>query len=105
MRGARLPRPRVRAPYFTKRESEVVALLCEGHSDESIANQLEIGIYTVKNHIISARAKKFCNSRLELAVTVLKEQFAAEIERLKGRKDHDHGKPHQEARRAAADSL
>lgn len=67
---------------FTSREAQAVDLLCDGHNDESIAHQLGVELTTAKRYLATAREKRNCNSRLELAVIVLKARFADERKRL-----------------------
>jgi len=67
---------------FTPREAQAVDLLCDGHNDESIAHQLGVDPSTAKRYLASAREKRSCNSRLELAVGELKTRFHQEFERL-----------------------
>jgi DNA-binding NarL/FixJ family response regulator len=68
-----------RNPNDTPREREVLELLLGGHNDESISNQLGITLDTVKRHTHSLYRKHAVSSRLELAVTVLKQRHADEI--------------------------
>jgi DNA-binding NarL/FixJ family response regulator len=64
---------------LTAREDEVVDLLCDGHNNESIANQLGISEETIKVHLNHSFVKLQVNSRLELAITVLKQRHAEEL--------------------------
>lgn len=68
---------------LTPREREVVDLICEGNSNESIANRLEISEETVKRHLQNIMQKTRCASRTELAVKTLREQFAVELVRVR----------------------
>lgn len=65
---------------LTPRQKQIVALVCDGHNNESIANQLEIRNDTARKQLRWAMRKLCCNTRLELAVKVLR----AEIDQLKG---------------------
>jgi DNA-binding NarL/FixJ family response regulator len=69
----------IRNPNDTPREREVLELLLDGHNDESISNQLGITLDTVKRHTHKLYRKHGVNSRLELAVTVLKHRHTEEI--------------------------
>jgi DNA-binding NarL/FixJ family response regulator len=68
-----------RNPNDTPRQREVLELLLDGHNDESISNQLGIALETVKRHSHMLYRKHGVSSRLELAVTVLKQRHADEI--------------------------
>jgi DNA-binding NarL/FixJ family response regulator len=59
------------------RESEwkVLRYLCDGHNNESIANQLGISPETVKAHLVSVFRKLGCNNRVEVVLKVLKRQL------------------------------
>lgn len=48
---------------FTKREMEVLRLLCEGYSNKKISDELFIGEYTVKDHIKNIMRKMKVASR------------------------------------------
>jgi len=48
---------------LTDRESEILPLLAEGHSNESIAERLVIGVGTVKNHVHNVLKKLKLRSR------------------------------------------
>lgn len=82
LRYAGISRPRSTIP--TPRELQVLDLIVEGHSNESIANQLELSILTIKP-LVHKLMQKFCAvSRLELAVLVLKQRHMQEIEEIHG---------------------
>ncbi len=69
--AARLMRE-VRAPEspetLTERETEVLRLLAEGHSNKEIAQILTIGEKTVKTHVSSILAKLNVSSRTQAAL-------------------------------------
>lgn len=67
----------------TPREWQVAELVIEGHHNESISNQLGISVQTVKRHMYNITHKLAVNDRLELAVKILKERHAAEMQRLR----------------------
>jgi len=48
---------------LTKRETEVMCLLCEGYSNKNISDELFIGEYTVKDHIKNIMRKMNVTSR------------------------------------------
>ncbi len=50
---------------LTPREVEVLKLLAEGHSNQSIAEELVVAIGTVKRHVNSILGKLDVQSRLE----------------------------------------
>jgi DNA-binding NarL/FixJ family response regulator len=64
---------------LTPRESEVVDLIIQGYNNLAIASILEIHEDTVKRHLQNIFPKFNVLSRLDLAVTVLKQRHAAEI--------------------------
>jgi ATP/maltotriose-dependent transcriptional regulator MalT len=74
-------RTRLRGAYtaLTNRELEVVDLICDGHSNDSIASQFVISTETVKRHMTNICQKLHVNSRLEVAVTMLKARHAEEM--------------------------
>jgi two-component system response regulator NreC len=39
-----------KGPRLSKRESEILALIAEGHSNKAIASQLRVGVRTVESH-------------------------------------------------------
>jgi NarL family two-component system response regulator LiaR len=60
---------------LTKRESEVVLLIADGHRQESISNQLGISIETVKVHVYNICGKLRANSTLEVVTWYYKEYW------------------------------
>ncbi len=63
------PRPATRAnpAGLTSRESQVVALLAEGLSNQEIANRLFLSLRTVENHVSSVLAKLDAPTRADAA--------------------------------------
>lgn len=61
-------------PYhlLTVRESEVLQLLAEGHSNRSLGETLEISEKTVKNHVSAILQKMELQDRTQAVVTALK---------------------------------
>lgn len=57
----------MKQPIFTKRETEVLQLICLGHTNTQIAKILNISISTVKVHVASI-LQKFSVNNLILAV-------------------------------------
>ena len=53
------------APALTARQLEVLALLAEGHTSETIAAQLVISVATVRNHVTAILRELGAHSRLE----------------------------------------
>lgn len=64
----------VRRPYhlLTARESAVLQLLADGHSNRSLGEVLEISKKTVKNHVSSIFRKMDVQDRTQAVVTALK---------------------------------
>ena len=56
---------------LTDRECAVLDLLCTGHSNALIADNLGISIHTVKTHLRSAYVKLGVSSRLEVQAVLL----------------------------------
>lgn len=55
------------AVKMTKREHEVIILLCEGMSNKEIAQKIRVSTYTVKSHIHNIMEKLALHTRLEIA--------------------------------------
>jgi DNA-binding CsgD family transcriptional regulator len=53
---------------LTKRETEIMCLLCEGYSNKKISDELFIGEYTVKDHIKNIMKKMNVKSRSGIIV-------------------------------------
>lgn len=62
---------------LTKREAEVLQLIADGLSNRDIAQALDLGQGTVKNHVSRIMEKLHARSRTELAVRVLRRRAAA----------------------------
>jgi DNA-binding NarL/FixJ family response regulator len=58
---------RLRETGLSKRETDVVLLVCEGLSNSQIAEKLFISEYTVVNHLRNIYAKKHVSNRTSLA--------------------------------------
>ena len=54
--------------YTTKRESEILALVCEGYSSKEIANSLFISYHTVETHKRNLINKLSARNIVHLAV-------------------------------------
>lgn len=52
---------------LTQRERQVLELVTRGHSNQAIAEQLHIGVTTVKTHVGALYAKSGAESRVQLA--------------------------------------
>lgn len=57
---------------LTVRETEIAGLLAEGRSNASIAEQLDLSIFTVKNHVSSILMKLHVQSRTEAVSVILR---------------------------------
>ena len=57
---------------LTTRETEIAGLLAEGRSNASIAEQLDLSIFTVKNHVSSILMKLHVQSRTEAVSVILR---------------------------------
>ena len=57
---------------FTKRETEVLQLICLGHTNTQIAKTLKISISTVKVYVASIFQKFGVNSRILAVMKYLK---------------------------------
>ncbi|MFT0611330.1 response regulator [Rhodococcus qingshengii] len=53
---------------LTDRESQVLALVAEGKSNQEIADTLHLGVTTVKTHVANLMSKTGCDNRVRLAV-------------------------------------
>ena len=56
---------------LTEREQEVLRLLSKGYTDKEIADQLHIGLTTVRYHVSNLSSKTGFSSRTELAVAAV----------------------------------
>ncbi len=70
-------KPKVERPLhlYTKRECEVLQLLASGHSNRSMAKELNISEKTVKNHVSSLFKKMKVNDRTQAVVTAIKNHW------------------------------
>lgn len=66
--GARADGGGSRPPALTRRESQVLALLCAGRTNREIADELVISDNTVKNHVRRLYEKLHVRSRTEAVV-------------------------------------
>lgn len=62
----------MKQPIFTKRETEVLQLICLGHTNTQIAKILNISISTVKVHVASIFQKLGVNNRILAVIKYLK---------------------------------
>ena len=62
----------MKQPIFTKRETEVLQLICLGHTNIQIAKTLKISISTVKVYVASFFQKLGVNNRILSVVKYLK---------------------------------
>lgn len=72
--GSLLPMPKqIRAQTdLTERESEVAELVAQGKTDQDIANQLGISVYTARRHTASILKKLALTSRAGVALELLR---------------------------------
>ncbi len=73
----RRPNP-VDTPKFTKRETQVLELLMEGHPNRVIAEELSIDLATVKKHVGTLMRKVGVKNRITLSVEVLNRKLLSE---------------------------
>ena len=59
---------RLRDDRISKREHEIVMLLCKGYSNKQISQQLFISETTVKTHISNILAKLNLHDRMQIVV-------------------------------------
>ena len=69
----------MKQPIFTKRETEVLQLICLGHTNIQIAKTLKISISTVKVYVASIFQKFGVNSRILAVMKYLKNSKNFEI--------------------------
>ena len=69
----------MKQPIFTKRETEVLQLICLGHTNTQIAKILNISISTAKVHVASIFQKLGVNNRILAVVKYLKSSKNFEI--------------------------
>ena len=62
----------MKQPIFTKRETEVLQLICLGHTNTQIAKILNISISTTKVHVASIFQKLGVNNRILAVIKYLK---------------------------------
>ena len=67
------PRIAKRWTKLTRQEWKVVELVADGHNHESIANQLDIKVSTVKRHLGNIFRKLEVSTTLEVACEFYKE--------------------------------
>ena len=69
----------MKQPVFTKRETEVLQLICLGYTNIQIAKILNISISTAKVHVASIFQKLGVNNRILAVVKHLKNSKNFEI--------------------------
>jgi DNA-binding NarL/FixJ family response regulator len=62
---------------LTPREQEVVALICLGYMNKEIADKLDIGVETVKTHVINVLRKFGANRRGQVQRLLMDWDFTA----------------------------
>ncbi|WP_422121895.1 response regulator [Planococcus sp. X10-3] len=72
--GAKFFQSDIRRPYhlLTTRESEVLQLLAEGHSNKTLGETLGVSDKTIKNHVSTILRKLDLSDRTQAVVTALK---------------------------------
>jgi DNA-binding NarL/FixJ family response regulator len=66
---------RLRPSPLTQRETDVLRLISDGHANAEIAEQLHIGLGTVKGHIRDILEKLSASDRTQAAVVALKKGY------------------------------
>ena len=79
--GGGLERLGAQGTELTPREAEVLALLQDGHTNSQIADELSIGIETVRTHARNIYRKLGIASRRELARLARQEPVVVDEER------------------------
>ncbi len=69
--GGTDPKPDLKAAKLTSRETEVLEMVANGLSNKEIAKQLNLSIYTVKNHVHNILEKLRAHSRIEVIRSIL----------------------------------
>jgi DNA-binding NarL/FixJ family response regulator len=69
----RRARPPEAMHSLTSRESEVLTLVAEGHTDQEVAKKLHIGVRTVRSHLDHIRTKTGRRRRADLTRLALEE--------------------------------
>jgi two-component system, NarL family, response regulator NreC len=64
--AAHAKRSSARTPAITDRESEVLRLVAQGHSNKEIANQLSVSVKTIEVHKANAMRKLALHGRIDL---------------------------------------
>lgn len=57
---------------FTEKELEVLRFIAMGHTNQEIADELNISVNTVRFHLANLISKTGCNSKIELAILATK---------------------------------
>ena len=71
-----MPRLRGKGP-LSPRENQIIALVIEGHNNESIGHQLGITYNTVRVHLSRIYEKKGWAGRVDMVVAILRDQQAS----------------------------
>jgi len=67
---------------LTKREEEIVQVVAEGLTNRDIARQLNLTEHTVRNYLFRIFNKLGTSNRLELALYVIKQRGASQVQVL-----------------------
>ena len=62
-------------PPLSPRELDVARLVALGHNNLAIATELGVAVQTVKNHLSIIYSKLSINSRIQLALWMIKERL------------------------------
>lgn len=62
---------------LSARETEVLALVAEGHANKEVAQRLLLSVRTVEHHLASVYAKLGVSSRTEAAIAALRDGLVA----------------------------
>jgi DNA-binding NarL/FixJ family response regulator len=71
-----------RAEHLTERESEIVALITQGHSNAEIADIVYLSVNSIKSHIRSAYRKMGVSNRVEAVLWGVEHGFRPDYHRI-----------------------
>ncbi len=71
---------------LSRRQTEVLELLCTGAADKQIAGELHLSISMVRKHLHAAAAKLSATSRVALAICYFRQRHGSRNDTYSGRK-------------------
>ena len=72
-------------PALTDRELQVLRRVAEGRTTKQIADELDISVHTVRNHVRSFRSKLRASSKLDVVMTAMRQGvLESPLERASG---------------------